>query len=202
MIKNIIFDMGNVLLDFEPMRYVKNLGLGSEDEEKKVFNATYLTYKCPYLDRGDYTEEEFVSAICLDIGEKYRPYIEKLIFNWADDVKAVSGMAELVHELKDRGYKIYLLSNAGYRQHEYWLRIPGHEYFDGTIVSCDVKAIKPERKIYEVLYKTFNLKPEECFFIDDLPINIYGARETGMDGFVFTGDAKILRKVMEEKGIL
>ena len=202
MIKNMVFDMGNVLLHFSPSHYVKNLGLENAEDEKKVFNATYLTWKCAYLDKGDFTEESFVDAVCEDIGEKYRPYIEKLIFHWADDVKPVDGMADLIKELKDKGYKIYLLSNAGFRQHEYWERIPGHEYFDGTIVSCDVKAVKPERRIYEKLYETFNLKPEECFFIDDLIINIYGAKETGMDGFVFRNDIDDLRNELKKRNIL
>lgn len=202
MYKNIIFDMGNVLLSFKPRQYVEELGLDSEEEKKLVYNEVYHTYKCPYLDRGDFTEETFVEAVNKNLPKKYHKMVEKLIFHWADKVTPVKGMADFIKEVKEKGYKIYLLSNAGYRQHEYWFNIPGHEYFDGTVVSCDVKAIKPERKIYEVLYEKFNLNPKECFFIDDLAINIYGGMETGMDGVVFNGDVDELRKEFAKRGIL
>lgn len=202
MIKNIIFDMGNVLLKFNPWKYVEDLGIEDEKDKILVFNETYNTWKCPYLDRGDFTEEAFVEEVNKNLPEKYHKMVEKLIFHWADQVTPMPGMADLIKEIKDKGYKVYLLSNAGYRQHEYWFNIPGHEYFDGTVVSCDIKAIKPERKIYEALFEKFNIDPKESFFIDDLAINIYGAREAGMEGFVFHGDTEELRQELKKRGVL
>lgn len=202
MYKNMIFDMGNVLLEFSPYHYVEMLGLKTEEERTLIFNTVYRNWRCSYLDRGDYTEERFVEEVSAELPPEYRHHVQTLIFDWAKDVKPVPGMADLVKEVKDKGYKIYLLSNAGYRQHEYWLKIPGHEYFDGTIISCDVKAIKPERKIYEALYSTFNIKPEECLFVDDLFLNIYGAKESGMDGIVFHGDVEELRREYKKRGVL
>lgn len=202
MIKNIIFDMGNVLINFSPRRYVEMLGLENEEDKKLLFNAVFANNMCPYLDRGDYTEEAFVNEVNKNLPEKFHSLVHRLIFNWADEISPVSGMAEFVKEVKEKGYKIYLLSNAGYRQHEYWIRIPGHEYFDGSVVSCDVGMVKPEKRIYEALFKKFDLKPEECFFVDDLPINIYGANEAGMKGFVFHGDVKELRDYFIKNGML
>lgn len=201
MIKNIIFDMGNVLLKFSPKEYVKWFDL-TKEEQNKLYYATFKNWRCPFLDKGTYTEEEFVKEVNKELPEKFHPMVHKLIFDWAEKVFPVEGMADFVKQCKDKGYKIYLLSNAGYRQHEYWLKIPGHEYFDGTIVSCDYNTIKPEPKIYQELFDKFNLKPEECYFIDDLPINIYGAKMQGMNGFVFHGDVVELKNEFIKLGLL
>lgn len=202
MYKNIIFDMGNVLIDFSPMQYVGKLNLGDKAEEEKIFKAAYLNFKSIYMDYGRMTEDEFVDYVVNGIGEKYRDKVRELIVNWHQYLTPIKGMEELVKELKDKGYKIYLLSNAGFNQHDYWEKIPASKYFDGKVVSCDVGEVKPFREIYEALYKKFNIKPEESFFIDDLIINIFGANRTGMDGYVFTGDVNDLRAELKSRGIL
>ena len=202
MYKNIIFDMGNVLIDFSPMQYVGKLNLGDRAEEEKIFKAAYLNFKSIYMDYGRITEEEFVDYVTNGIGEEYRDKIRELIVNWHQYLTPIEGMEELVKELKDKGYKIYLLSNAGFNQHDYWEKIPASKYFDGKVVSCDVGEVKPFREIYEALYKKFNIKPEESFFIDDLIINIFGANRTGMDGYVFTGSVEDLRAELKNRNIL
>lgn len=202
MIKNIIFDMGNVLIDFNPMQYIGELHLDDREEETKIFKAAYQNYKSIYMDYGMITEQEFVDHVVSGIGEEYRDKVAQIILNWPMYLTPIKGMEELVKELKDKGFKIYLLSNAGYSQHDYWEKIPAHIYFDGKIVSCDVKEVKPFPKIYEALYEKFKLKPEECFFIDDLIINIFGAKRTGMDGYVFNGDVDDLRKELKKQKIL
>ncbi len=202
MIKNIIFDMGNVLIDFDPRKYVEELNIQDDAEKEKIFKATYLNYKSIYMDYGMMTDEEFVDHVVNGLGEEYRDKIKKLILNWTDYLHPIEGMEDLVAELKEQGYKIYLLSNASFNQHNYWEKIPVHKYFDGKIVSCDVGEVKPFREIYEALYKKFNIKPEESFFIDDLIINIFGANRTGMSGYVFTGDVNDLRGELKAQGIL
>ena len=202
MIKNIIFDMGNVLIDFNPMQYIGKLNLKDKEEEKKIFKAAYMNYKSIYMDYGMISEQEFVDHVLNGIGEEYRDKISKLIKEWYEYLTPIEGMEELIKELKDSGYKIYLLSNAGFNQHDYWEKIPAHKYFDGGIVSCDVKAVKPFKEIYEALYNKYNIKPEESFFIDDLIINIFGGNQTGMKGYVFTGDVNDLRIELDKQGIL
>ena len=74
--------------------------------------------------------------------------------------------------------------------------------FDGVVVSADYKLLKPEKEIYLTLYEKFSLRPEECYFIDDVQKNIDGAAATGMDGHCYYhGDVEILRAAMREKGI-
>ena len=111
------------------------------------------------------------------------------------------GIAELIAELDGLGYGIYLLSNATSRLHEYFHRIPGSAYFRGKIVSADVKLLKPEHEIYEKLFETFALRPEECYFIDDNPSNIEAAGCLGMAGSVFFADVNRLRGELNRAGV-
>ena len=147
MYKNIIFDMGNVLIDFSPMQYVGKLNLNDRAEEEKIFKAAYMNFKSIYMDYGRITEDEFVDHVVKGIGEEYRDKIRELIVNWSQYLTPIEGMEELVKELKDKGYKIYLLSNAGFSQHDYWEKIPASKYFDGKIVSCDVGEVKPFKEM-------------------------------------------------------
>lgn len=109
-------------------------------------------------------------------------------------------MAEIVRELKSLGYGIYLLSNASVDLPRYFGRIPGSEYFDGRIVSADWKLLKPQPELYQILLREYGLKAEECFFVDDLFINVEAAVLVGMSGTVFRG-AEALRRSLREAGV-
>lgn len=112
----------------------------------------------------------------------------------------IKEMGELIARLKADGYGIYLCSNASSRFTEFYHVIPGIEHFDGVLFSCEVKCIKPQREIYGHLFERFQLKPEKCFFIDDLPMNIEGARACGMEGYCFAdGDIMRLRKALSKR---
>ena len=118
-----------------------------------------------------------------------------------ENFNAASGCV-VFHGLKEKGYGIYLLSNAGVSLREYFPGIPGAEYFDGLLVSAEEKLLKPQHEIYHRLYGRFGLDPARCFFIDDSPANIEAALCTGMEGTVFRGDPARLRRELEQAGIL
>ena len=140
--------------------------------------------------------------MCPRLPEHLRRPAEAVIRGWwHGPLTPVPGMAELVEELKKLGYHIYLLSNASSSLHAYFPRIPGHEFFDGEIVSGDWKMLKPHREIFELLYRNYDLDPAECLFIDDVPANIDGAAQTGMDGIVFLEDIARLRRELNALGI-
>ena len=113
----------------------------------------------------------------------------------------ITGTADVVRELKARGYTLYLLSNAARRQHTYWHDIPGSECFSGTLISADVHLLKPETAIYQALFDKFDLTASSCLFIDDFPPNIEAAENAGMQGIVFH-DAGQLREELKARGIL
>lgn len=201
MIRNVVFDMGHVLIYFSPGTFIERLGISGEDGrllERELFRDREWVQ----LDRGSLTEEEVVEAVCRRLPERLHEAVRELVCGWwKRPLLPVEGMAELVGELKGMGYGIYLLSNANRQLPKYFPRIPGSEHFDGRIVSADWLLLKPQREIYEKLYEVYGLKPEECFFIDDQPANIEGAWCTGMAGAVFDGDMARLRRSLQAAGV-
>ena len=200
MIRTIVFDMGGVLIKFDREFFIRRLGVDSHDEEV-LMNEVFCSLEWARMDRGSLTEEEAVKSVCARLPERLHLAAERLVTMWERPILEVDGMYELVKELKDKGYKVYLLSNASVRQHEYWPRIPASELFDGKLISSDVHLVKPQPEIYRLFCDTFHVLPEECFFIDDSPQNIEGAYEVGIQGAIFHGEVGALRKSIRAAGV-
>ena len=200
MIRNIVFDMGQVLLRFLPDLFIERLGV--EGEDKKLLNReVFRSLEWARMDRGSLTDEEAAEIICRRVPERLHDAVHKLVAMWDRPILAVEGTEELIAELKEKGYGIYLLSNASYRQHDYWPKLPASRYFDGTLVSADVKLVKPQPEIYRLLCETFSLVPDECVFIDDAINNAEGAFLCGMHPIVFHDDVPELRARLRELGV-
>jgi len=200
MIKNIIFDMGGVLIDYNPEKTLYSL-FDKETADillKEIFRNPVWNDK----DRGvifpaDIMEQK-KSSIPADVYET----VCGMVDNFYPYMPPFERMCELVKQLKKSGYGIYLLSNASSDFHERRSGIPALSYFDGVLLSADYKLLKPEKEIYLALYEKFSLNPEECFFIDDVQKNIDGAIATGMDGHCYShGDIEILKSALKEKGV-
>ena len=200
MIRNIIFDMGNVLLRFEPEMFMERLGVAPEDRPL-LYREIYHSREWVQMDHGTLLEADAVKIIADRVPERLRDTVDKLVNHWDRPVVEVDGMPALVAELKSLGYKLYLLSNAGLRQHEYWPKLTASQYFDGTLISADVQLLKPDYAIYRLLCEKFSLDPAECFFIDDNPPNIEAAYCCGIDGAVFHNDVAVLRRDLNKAGI-
>ena len=196
MIKNIVFDMGNVLIHFKPMLFIDRLKLNTEESEL-LNNVIFKSDEWLCLDGGTMVESEVVEVLKQRLPEHLRWAAEKLVMEWDQPLIEMEGMEEVARDLKEKGYNIYLLSNASSRQHEYWPRIGASKYFDGTLISADVKEMKPGKKIFELLFEKFEISPEECIFIDDHEPNIIAARELGMTGIVFNGSAADLQEELD-----
>ena len=153
------------------------------------------------MDRGSMTDEEAAVSVCKRLPEHLHDTARKLVQMWDRPILPIPGMYELIEELKANGYGIYLLSNASYRQHDYWPRVEASKFFDGTLISADEKVVKPQPEIYRLLLQRFSLKAEECFFIDDVPANIEGAFYCGIPGAVFHGSAALLRRDLRAAGV-
>jgi len=202
MIRNVIFDMGQVLIYYKPDLYIERLGISGEDSGI-LLREVFCRVEWVQLDHGTITEAEAVKSICQRVPPRLYHAVEELVFRWwARPLSPVPGMKELVAELKEAGYGIYLLSNANIQQIKYHDRIPGTEYFDGRIVSAECKMLKPQREIYELLLDTYGLQAEECLFIDDSPLNVEGALCAGIRGIVFDDDLPRLRGELREAGVM
>ena len=199
MIKNILFDMGQVLIRFDQKFFIQRLGIEDADMEL-LLREVYRSVEWVQMDRGSLREEEAFERIRARLPERLHDAAWKLVIMWDRPILEIDGMYELVEELKELGYRVYLLSNASVRQHEYWPRIPASKFCDGKLISADVHVINPQPEIYRLCLEKFNLKAEECFFIDDAPANIEGALQCGIPGAVFHGDAALLRRPLRAAG--
>lgn len=201
MVKNIIFDMGQVLIRWDPSEFLAHTDLPQEDRDLLMLEV-FRNVEWIMLDRGTITEEAATESICRRLPHRLHPYCADLVQSWWKiHIIPMEGMAELVRELKGKGYGIYLLSNANLRLRTYFPRIPGWDSFDGIFVSAEHQLLKPQHEIYEKFLDTFCLKPQECFFIDDSPANIEGASRVGIAGTVFHGSAERLRGELRLAGI-
>jgi len=201
MIQNIVFDMGNVLIRFDPPFFLDRAGVTDPEDRKLILNELFLSVEWAQMDAGMLTEETAEPLIMERIPERLRKKAKELLHNWAYPRDVIPGMEDLVRRLKENGYKLYLLSNASVAQHEYWPRYAVSSYFDGKLISCDVKVVKPCHRIYEIFTEKFMLKPEECVFIDDAPSNVVGAIACGWRGIAFHGDASELEKKLRTLGV-
>ena len=200
MIHNIVFDMGGVLIAWDPARIVARLGLPEEDGQL-LRREVFASVEWVSLDRGTLSEYEAMERMRTRLPERLHGAVERCVFWWKEPLWPVPGMAELIAELDGLGYGIYLLSNATSALHEYFPRIPGSEHFRGMLVSADWKLLKPQAEIYEKLFAREDLIPGDCLFIDDNPANVEAGQLLGMEGLVFYQDMALLRRRLREHGI-
>lgn len=200
MIRNILFDMGNVLIRFDRKLFLDRLEV-SEEDKTILLREVFANVEWAQMDRGSKTEETALQSMCRRLPQRLHAAAEILTLHWDEPLIPIDGMYELVEELKQKGYGVYLLSNASTRQHAYWPRIPASRFFDGKLISADVHAVKPQPEIYKMCLEKFGLKAEESFFIDDVNANVEGALHCGLSGAVFFGDVSRLRKELRAAGV-
>lgn len=200
MIRNILFDMGNVLIRFDRKLFLDRLDLSEADKEI-LLRDVFASVDWAHMDRGTKTEAMALESMKARLPQRLHAAAEEMTLRWDEPLIPIEGMYELVEELKEKGYGIYLLSNASVRQHAYWPRIPASRFFDGTLISADEHVMKPQPEIYRLCLQRFGLKAEESFFIDDMAHNIEGALFCGLSGAVFHGDVNRLRKDLREAGV-
>lgn len=199
MVHNMVFDMGRVMLQFDPP-FISSHFVPPEDAEefaKKVFGSACWDS----LDRGTITLSQAREIMRRTLPERLLPNLDKALAEWFQYIPPVEGMDALIQELKAAGYGIYLLTNANFQFHQYQDTVPAWNCFDGLLVSSDYKLLKPEPAIYQALTDKYRLEPSECLFIDDRPENIAGAQAMGMEGVVFTSSVN-LRRELVRRGFL
>lgn len=199
MIRHLIFDMGNVLLSFDPRQAVCDV-LGDCPELEAVVCATTLSPEWKLLDKGTISEQDAILAMCARTPE-YTGQIRCFMEKWDQYLRPVPGMLELVQELKQLPCTLHLLSNAGLRFEQYSRRFPVFSLFDTIDISANFRLLKPQPEIYLAILKKHGLTASDCLFIDDLSENVEGARQIGIHAVQFTGEAE-LRSNLQDRGIL
>lgn len=200
MIKNIIFDLGGVLIDFDPYKTIRKVF--REEDALQVEKALFGSGLWKNLDLGIMHFPELAANCCKLLPACLHKPLTELLLRWWDEMPPLPGMEDFVREVKANGYKVYLCSNTPDDVYDHFDDIPVLQILDGILASCDFGVAKPDRKIFEALYNKFDLDPTECFFIDDMPQNIEGAAKTGMCGFCFAKkDLDALKSALRENGV-
>lgn len=186
-IKNVIFDCGNVLNRWQPISYFMSIGYSKEICEqmvKKMFGSEdWFLY-----DKGMYSFEETIAHIIA----KY-PNDEELIVRfareWLQLLEPIPAHQQLMKDLREQGYRIYILSNIAPESWKKVCELSDYETIcDGRVLSYEEHHCKPEAEIYETLLNRYHLKGEECLFLDDLQTNLDQAKQFGVVGLRVTSE--------------
>lgn len=193
MIKNLIFDMGNVLLQYDPGVCLNHF-VAREEDRRLIRRELFEGPEWVEGDLGHISDEERFDGVSLRVPKRLHGELQKCVEQWHMCMQPLAGAKEFCGYAKKKGYRLYVLSNASNSFYQYFPRFAPLDYFDGTVVSCDIHMIKPDVRIYRYLLDKYKLVPEECFFIDDMADNIAGAEKAGIRGSVFHGDFEEIRK--------
>ena len=185
MIDTIIFDIGNVLLDFDYMKHFRRLF--DEETAQTIANVSIRNLDVWLeMDRGVLSYEEAVNLVIQGaphLENKIRLAIQTLYEN----VESYPYAVQWVKSLKEKGFRVYILSNFGEKPFASCkARMPFLEYVDGQLISYEIKQVKPSAAIYKALCDKFAIDPNKAVFIDDSALNIAGAKDFGLNTILFT----------------
>lgn len=180
MINTIVFDIGRVLVDFCWEKMFHNLGFEGEVFET-IANATVHHQDWNEFDKGLVSTEEIIDSFASH-APGYRDEIAKIFDNPKNMIKLYDYAIPWICELKERGYKVYILSN--------WSNPTYHacrdnelrflDEVDGAVFSFQEHVIKPDKKIFEILCERYQINPSEAVFLDDNENNVISSREFGL----------------------
>lgn len=187
MLKNIIFDFGNVIMNYNPDEILNHYELRPSDHDllrKIIFESKEWNE----IDAGKITEKEATEIFIDRVPGKLKIKVKQIIATWPENVDFYEPVFNYMEKLRQDGYKIYGLSNTGMQFANFVKNSEMGNYFDGYVFSAQEKLMKPDRRIYEKLIARYILKPEESLFIDDLKANTNAAKKLGMQAFTFKID--------------
>ena len=185
MYKNIIFDFGGVVVQFNPKDFLMDHFMNKRAEEI-VYELTFGSQEWQDLDRGTITREEGNAAMLGNAARVNRVFEgQTVIDEWPTILRTKESTVHTMQKLKAAGYRLYYLTNIPadimdeLRQRE-WFSL-----FDGGVASCEVHLCKPEPAIYTTLMQTCNLAYDESIFIDDNKVNAQAAYNLGITGILY-----------------
>lgn len=204
MIKNIIFDFGNILTVFKFHEIISNY---TSDPKIKDFIEKEVIHSKEWLgegliDRGDISLEEAIDRINSRTNYIYEKEVRDFMLGFSYHLKYNGEILSLLNKLRTDGYKLYILSNTSYEVFSRFYSVL-NPLFDGLVLSYEIHEIKPNKPIYEYLLNKYNLIPNECLFLDDNLDNINTANEMGIKGRqVNKNDYNDILEVLKEYKIL
>jgi len=194
MIRNVVFDLGNVLISFSPVTYLDQNGYNAETKSI-IINDIFRSKEWLMLDNGDISTKEAIERI----SEKSSLKTEEIasVFDLRTKIIfPIYGNTKLLPGLKKQGLRLYYLSNfPDDIFDEVFDRYGFFKYFDGGIISSRVNVSKPDRKIFKIFLEKYSLAASDCLYIDDSEHNVKAAESLGMTGLYLRNPEDLQEKI-------
>ncbi len=190
MIKNVIFDIGNVLLQFDREYLIRCFCSGSDFDI--MWKAIFTDWE--KQDDDSIPVDQFKKMVWNTLPEHLKQTGLDILNTWEEYMYETDGIYDLVKKLKDKGYKLYVLSNMTTHFIERDEKFRILKLFDGIVYSAPLKIMKPNPDFYTHLLDKYNLKAEESIFIDDKKENLATAARLSIKTFLFNKNTEELEK--------
>ena len=195
MYKNIIFDLGGVMVDFAPRAYLVDR-ICNEEIEEQVYDLTFGSEEWKQLDAGLVSRFDGNQAMLRNAKAAGREFeVQGVLDDWLHILRPRRRMQELVRKLKSRGYCVYYLSNIPEDVLDFLTERDLKGLFDGGVASCEVHINKPDPRIYQALLDKYHLRADECIFIDDRADNLVAASALGFGIYEMHNVGTLLRSL-------
>ena len=200
MIKNIIFDLGNVIINYNQKNIINSFTIDEEETDyiiKEIFNSP----EWQLMDLGNITNNEAGDRINKRNNYKYEELTNNFLQNWYKVQTINKEVVDLAKELHSKGYKLYVLSNMANLTFEYFKSNDFFPLCEGIVISAQEHIKKPDEKVFNILLQRYNLKAEECVFIDDDDTgkSYKTANEMGFLGrVVIPNDVEDIKQMLKE----
>ena len=201
MIKNIIFDCGRVIMQYDE-KYISSFFTDNEEDAELLATVGMHRKYWNDFDEGTLAEDVYLERVKKELPERLHTAVENLVANWTSHMPPVEGIEPVIAEIKASGKGLYLLSNFNKRLRGELHLAPSLLLFDGLVISGEIGLVKPNTDIYEYLLEKHGLDASECLFVDDRADNIEAGEKVGIKGYLFDGDAEKLRTYLKAEGII
>lgn len=202
MINTVVFDMGNVLLGYDPDLCIKNY-TDDEDEKRLLKNEVFCSDEWSKLDCGQITYDEAIEIWKSRLPQRTHVTLETVVGNWHLYLYEITDMTAIVKRLSAAGIGTYLLTNVSIRFDEIKKSFGlVDDVMDGYIASAENKMMKPDHRIYELLINKYRIDRSKALFVDDRAENVKAAVDVGMQGYLFDGDAKKFESYLQSQGLV
>lgn len=204
MIKNLVFDLGNVLIEWNSEKILTSF----EPEKKRRQLLRQVIFESGVwhqTDKGELSLKEACDEVLAQLDDSYHPAVQNIFYNWYEVVEVYSGLQEQIRLWAEQGYRIYILSTTCeifYRIEKAGL-LPIFPLLSGYILSSEVGVVKPEPEIYQKLLKKYRIEPTESVFIDDIQANLDTAAELGFETILAEKESDnilAMQDLLQEKG--
>ena len=168
MIRNIIFDLGNVIINYNQEQIINNF-TKKEEEIKYIYDEIFHAPEWELMDLGNITNDQAIEVINKRNEFKYQKLTDNFLHEWYKEQEINRDIVEIAKKLKRNGYKLFVLSNMANLTYEYFKKDEFFLLCTGIIISAHEHLIKPDEKVFRLLLDRYKLNAEECLFIDDDP---------------------------------